>query len=55
MQSRSTLNLDGRFGKKTARAVMNLQKSEGLADDGIVGPKTWRALLKRVTRPEMSG
>jgi len=54
MRSRPTLNLDGRFGKETARVVMDFQNSEGLADDGIVGPKTWRALLKRVAaRPEM--
>lgn len=55
MQSRPTLNLNGRFGKETARVVMNFQMSEGLADDAIVGPKTWRALLKRVARPETSG
>ncbi|MGJ5819191.1 peptidoglycan-binding domain-containing protein [Paludibaculum fermentans] len=37
---------DGKFGPKTEEAVMNFQRVRGLTQDGIVGPKTWAALLK---------
>lgn len=33
------------FGEITKKAVMAFQKDNGLAPDGIVGPKTWTALL----------
>jgi len=36
--------IDGMFGPGTERAVKRLQKGRGLAQDGIVGPKTWEAL-----------
>ncbi len=35
----------GFFGKKTERAVKAFQKDRGLTMDGIVGPKTWDALI----------
>jgi N-acetylmuramoyl-L-alanine amidase/Putative peptidoglycan binding domain len=39
------LAIDGKFGPETLRAVLELQRREGLPADGIVGPLTWRALL----------
>lgn len=36
---------DGKFGLKTLGAVKTFQSAKGLAVDGIVGPKTWKALL----------
>ena len=37
--------IDGDFGAQTAVAVEKFQKSKGLTVDGIVGAKTWAALL----------
>lgn len=34
------------FGKLTEEAVKKFQRANGLKDDGIVGSKTWEALLK---------
>ena len=39
-----TLDVDGKFGKKTQTAVKSYQKSKGLAVDGIVGNNTWASL-----------
>jgi lysozyme len=36
---------DGDFGPKTEQAVKRFQRALGLEVDGIVGPKTWAALL----------
>jgi len=36
--------IDGVYGAKTAAAVSRLQRGNGLTDDGIVGPATWRTL-----------
>ena len=38
----------GNFGPITQLAVMKFQKDNGLKDDGIVGPLTWRALTTRI-------
>lgn len=39
------LSADGVFGSGTNTAVVNFQRNNGLTQDGIVGPNTWRALL----------
>ena len=36
---------DGLFGPSTEQAVRQFQSRQGLSVDGIVGPKTWTALL----------
>ena len=36
------INVDGIFGPDTKRATLDFQKKYGLAQDGIVGPKTWK-------------
>ncbi|MFC8194274.1 helix-turn-helix domain-containing protein [Streptomyces sp. NPDC057298] len=38
--------IDASFGPNTKAAVQRFQRSRHLDDDGIVGPKTWRALRK---------
>lgn len=38
------LNVDGYLGPSTNRAVLDFQRSSGLAPDGLVGTATWRAL-----------
>lgn len=37
--------IDGDFGVKTEAAVEAFQRAKNLEDDGVVGPRTWRALL----------
>ena len=37
------VQVDGRFGCETHDATRAHQRKRGLADDGIVGPVTWRA------------
>lgn len=42
-QLRYTLAVDGKFGPMTSAATKVLQRDKGVADDGVVGPKTWAA------------
>lgn len=35
---------DGSYGSETISAVINFQRDNGLAGDGVCGPKTWAAL-----------
>lgn len=39
------ITVDGIFGKNTKKAVSTFQSASKLDVDGIVGPKTWKALL----------
>lgn len=43
--------LDGEFGPKTQAAVKAYQKKHHLEVDGIVGPKTWKALTHDSFKP----
>ncbi len=40
-----TGSVDGVYGSKTENAVIAFQQAAGLDADGIVGPKTWAALM----------
>lgn len=41
----SCLAVDGAFGPITRRAVLGFQATHGLPTDGVVGPRTWSALV----------
>jgi hypothetical protein len=41
LQAFLKITVDGNFGPKTESAVKSYQKKNGLAADGVVGPKTW--------------
>ena len=43
--------VDGIFGDGTRAAVVQFQKQNGIATDGIVGPQTWQALRRGGNAP----
>ena len=45
-----SLTVDGSFGPTTQSRVVSFQRSKGLVADGIVGPRTWSALVVTVRR-----
>jgi peptidoglycan hydrolase-like protein with peptidoglycan-binding domain len=45
-----SVTVDGVFGPKTSAAVRTFQKAHGLAVDGVVGAKTWQAIVVTVRR-----
>lgn len=45
-QAGYSLDVDGGFGTKTKAAVIDYQKKNGLAVDGVVGTETWGSLNK---------
>jgi uncharacterized protein YvpB len=48
-------HVDGVFGAKTRAAVIAFQKAHHLKEDGVVGPKTWAALLGTSSAKSSSG
>jgi murein L,D-transpeptidase YcbB/YkuD len=43
--------VDGIKGSETKKAIRLFQKSNGLREDGVVGPKTWELLSRYVSAP----
>ncbi|MGW3340921.1 N-acetylmuramoyl-L-alanine amidase [Streptomyces sp. NPDC001009] len=46
--------VDGSFGTKTVSAVTAFQKARGLGADGVVGARTWTALLSAGSTPALA-
>jgi peptidoglycan hydrolase-like protein with peptidoglycan-binding domain len=43
--------VDGVFGTSTRAALRSFQRHVGVADTGIAGPVTWKALIRHLERP----
>ncbi len=39
------VEVDGIFGARTERALMQFQRKHGFPTDGVAGPRTWDALV----------
>ncbi len=50
-QNGFNLSVDGQFGTNTLNAVTRFQQTNGLVADGLVGNRTWSALLVLPPRP----
>jgi hypothetical protein len=48
------VQVDGFFGNGTDEAVREFQRTKGLDDDGIVGPRTWAALESQPAPDDLS-
>lgn len=48
------LMVDGILGPQTETALINFQKGDSLAPDGIVGPITWQALPDGAPMPQLA-
>lgn len=44
-------SVDGVYGRRMYSAVINFQRKNGLAADGVVGVRTWQALGENATAP----
>ena len=47
-----TITVDGIFGEETEPVVKELQTNQGIASDGIVGPKTYQVLTKLIEQSQ---
>lgn len=54
-QAGYALDVDGGFGPKTKAAVIDYQKKNGLAVDGVVGSETWGSLMGASTKSSAKG
>lgn len=50
--SLTPVQIDGDFGPTTAQAVREFQRVNGLAVDGVVGERTWRAIYRAFASAE---
>jgi peptidoglycan hydrolase-like protein with peptidoglycan-binding domain len=45
------VDVDGKFGETTRRAVVAAQQAAGIEHDGVVGNQTWALLMQRAPEP----